>query len=78
MDASAPLLITSRQVRMARAALGWSAPDLAKKAGVSRNTVLRFENTEETHLSTVTALQTALEAAGIEFVWKDGKQGVLI
>ena len=63
---------------MARAGLGWTAPQLAEKAGVSRNTVLRFETTEETHLSTVTALQAALEEAGVEFIWKDGKQGVLI
>jgi transcriptional regulator with XRE-family HTH domain len=36
--------MTAVQCRMARASLGWSAQELAKKAGVGLNTVNRFES----------------------------------
>jgi DNA-binding XRE family transcriptional regulator len=32
------------QLRMARAAVGWGVRELAKKAGVTANTVTRIEN----------------------------------
>jgi transcriptional regulator with XRE-family HTH domain len=55
------------QVRMARAAVGWGVRELAKKAGVTANTVTRIENGSDAKQSTMDALQRALEAAGIEF-----------
>jgi transcriptional regulator with XRE-family HTH domain len=55
------------QLRMARAAVGWGVRDLAKKAGVTANTVTRIENGADAKQSTIDALQRALEAAGVEF-----------
>ena len=52
---------------MARAAIGWGVRELAKKAGVTANTVTRIENGADAKQSTIDALQRALEAAGIEF-----------
>lgn len=61
------------QVRMARAALRWSLEDLAKAAGVHRNTISNFET--ERYAGSEEALQAiraALEAAGIEFIPENG------
>lgn len=53
---------------MARAALRWSAADLASKAGVGYATVARYEAGGVAADSTVKALATALEAGGVEFI----------
>jgi transcriptional regulator with XRE-family HTH domain len=63
------------QLRMARAAIGWGVRELAKKAGVTANTVTRIENGADAKQSTIDALQRALEAAGIEFT-NGGQPGV--
>jgi transcriptional regulator with XRE-family HTH domain len=55
------------QLRMARAAVGWGVRELAKKAGVTANTVTRIENGADAKQSTIERLQSALEAAGVEF-----------
>ena len=60
------------QLKMARAAVGWGVRDLAKKAGVTANTVTRIENGADAKQSTVDRLQQALEAAGIEFIEENG------
>jgi transcriptional regulator with XRE-family HTH domain len=60
------------QVKMARAAVGWGVRDLAKKAGVTANTVTRIENGADAKQSTMDRLQQALEAAGVEFIDENG------
>jgi len=55
------------QLRMARAAVGWGVRELAKKAGITANTVTRIENGADAKQSTIDRLQRALEAAGVEF-----------
>jgi transcriptional regulator with XRE-family HTH domain len=55
------------QLRMARAAVGWSVRELAKRADVNANTVTRIENGADAKQSTMERLQRALEAAGVEF-----------
>jgi transcriptional regulator with XRE-family HTH domain len=60
------------QLKMARAAVGWGVRDLAKKAGVTANTVTRIENGADAKQSTMDRLQQALEAAGIEFIEENG------
>jgi transcriptional regulator with XRE-family HTH domain len=60
------------QLRMARAAVGWGVRELAKKAGVTANTVTRIENGADAKQSTVERLQNALEAAGVEFIAENG------
>lgn len=64
-----PTMITARQIRAARALLGWSQQQLADKAIVSFNAVTRLERSEvDLRLSTITAVQKALTDAGVEFV----------
>jgi transcriptional regulator with XRE-family HTH domain len=60
------------QLKMARAAVGWGVRDLAKKAGVTANTVTRIENGADAKQSTMDKLQHALEVAGIEFMDENG------
>jgi transcriptional regulator with XRE-family HTH domain len=58
------------QLKMARAAVGWGVRELAKKAGVTANTVTRIENGADAKQSTMD--RRALEAAGIEFIQENG------
>jgi transcriptional regulator with XRE-family HTH domain len=60
------------QVKMARAAVGWGVRELAKRAGLTANTVTRIENGADAKQSTMDRLQQALEAAGIEFIEENG------
>ena len=62
---------TSEQIKMARAALGWSIEVLAKKTSISSRTIKRIEATSG--LSNATAanlklIKQTLEHAGIEFI----------
>jgi transcriptional regulator with XRE-family HTH domain len=68
-------MITRIQMRMARAALGWGVRDLAQAAGVSPNTVSRFENGAGARVDTLVHLQDVLERAGVVFVAADEKAG---
>ncbi|WP_354199880.1 helix-turn-helix domain-containing protein [Aquamicrobium terrae] len=66
-------MISSEQCRGARAMLGWSQGQLADEAAVSRATVVDFERgTRVPHRNNVTAIQRALEAAGIVFIPDNG------
>ena len=60
------------QLKMARAAVGWGVRELAKKAGVTANTVTRIENGADAKQSTMDRLQHTLEVAGIEFIQENG------
>jgi transcriptional regulator with XRE-family HTH domain len=60
------------QLKMARAAVGWGVRELAKKAGVTANTVTRIENGADAKQSTMDRMRQALEAAGIEFIQENG------
>jgi transcriptional regulator with XRE-family HTH domain len=66
------LSISPVQVRMARVALGFGVRELAEQAGVSTNTIARFERGEEIKVTTMEAVRTALEAAGVEFIAENG------
>jgi len=68
-------MMTRLQLRMARTALGWGVRDLADKAGVSPNTVSRFENGAGARVDTVVHLQEVLERAGVIFVAADEVAG---
>ena len=54
-------------MRMARAALGWGVRDLAERAGVTANTISRYENGADALGETLAKIQRALEAGGVEF-----------
>jgi predicted transcriptional regulator len=62
-------MVTPRQIRAARALLGWSQQQLADKAIVSLNAVARLERgTVDPRVSTVAAIEKTLVKAGIEFI----------
>lgn len=63
-------MISSRQIRAARALLGWSQAHLAEAAGVSAITVKRLEAAEEAfqaRFDTVMKIKAAVEGAGVVF-----------
>jgi transcriptional regulator with XRE-family HTH domain len=63
-------MLTSEQVRAARALLRWEQKDLAKASKVSLPSIQRLETKHgplAAQARTIDALQTALEAAGVEF-----------
>jgi len=66
-----PKPLTSRQIRAARALLGWTAENLAKKATLGLATIRRAELAADTTSMTAAnavAVRRALEAAGVEFI----------
>ena len=70
-DVGQPSPLTVEQIRMAKAALGWSNPMLAEKTGLHRNTLNRAENGEAKR-STLELLRHVFEAAGLEFIPENG------
>jgi ribosome-binding protein aMBF1 (putative translation factor) len=61
--------MTPEQSRAARAWLDWSQSELAAKASLSLSTVRDFEKGRRVPIvKNLTAMQAALEAAGISFV----------
>ena len=65
------IILTTAQIRGARAMLGWTAADLANQSGVAVSTIRRIEvqtGQPDCHQRTVMDIQRAFEAAGIEFL----------
>jgi transcriptional regulator with XRE-family HTH domain len=61
-------MFTPQTCRAARALLDWSQPELAKRAGIGRSTVINFEKGHRaTAPANADAMERALRAAGIEF-----------
>ena len=73
-------MITSRQVRAARALLGWTQETLADKALVALTALKRLESENDLPVREDTRYQVAkaLEASGIVFLDSDRGQGVLL
>ena len=64
-------MITSGQIKAARALVGMTATRLAELSGVAYTTVVRMESSDgipSGQVKTLDALQKALEEAGIEFI----------
>lgn len=71
-------LTFNRQLRAARALIGWEQDKLAQKAGIAVNTVRRmeaFDGDIRCNTLTLRKVQVALEKAGIEFL-NHGEPGV--
>src|SRR5260370_41835776 len=69
------LKVSIRQVKAARALLGWSQDDLAKHSGVSVPTIKRLEAADGDiggRVETGEALVAALQEAGVEFIPENG------
>jgi transcriptional regulator with XRE-family HTH domain len=73
-------MLSSAQIRAARALLRWSAQDLADGSGVGVATIRRIElaaGVPSSNARTLEHLRIALEAAGVEFVGTpDDRPGV--
>lgn len=68
-------LLTSAQIRAARALIRWSADDLAKHSALSVATIRRAELTVESTAMTQAnniAVRRALEEAGVKFIDENG------
>lgn len=65
--------MNATQCKMARVATGLGLRELAVLADVSPNTLSRLERGEELKPSTVAAIRTALESAGVIFVSENGE-----
>jgi transcriptional regulator with XRE-family HTH domain len=67
--------VSIRQIKAARALLGWSQGDLARAADVSVPTIKRLEASEGLlggRSETGEKIQKALQAAGVEFIAENG------
>lgn len=74
-------MISSDQIRAAKAILRWSGEELAQRAGVSLSTIRRVESSEgvpETqNMKTLVSIKRALEDGGVEFIGTpDDRPGV--
>jgi len=64
-------LITSGQIKAARAMLGLTVAEMAKLAGIGFTTMVRLESADGVpagNVKTLTAVKSAIEKAGIEFI----------
>ncbi|NDE90242.1 MAG: XRE family transcriptional regulator [Alphaproteobacteria bacterium] len=69
-------MISSRQIKAARALLGWTQTELAKAAGLHLNAITKIENEScEPRSGTLDRIQRSCEIAGIKF---RGQRGVEI
>lgn len=73
-------MITSGQIRAARALLNWSRADLSKESGIGLSALMRMETADGVpggHVKTLEAVQNTFEKAGIEFIGApDSQAGV--
>ncbi len=74
-------MITSDQVRAARAYLKWKQSDLATRSGLSEETIKRIEKLGgpliSVNVSTIHAIVGAFTSAGIEFINTSDREGVV-
>jgi transcriptional regulator with XRE-family HTH domain len=69
-------MTTPAQIRMARAALGWSVRQLYDASGVAESTILRFESGKGgMQTGTLQRVCEALEAQGVIFIAADANAG---
>ncbi len=69
------LKVSIRQIKAARALLGWSQGDLSRASGVSDPTIKRLESRDGVlggRNETGERIRAALEAAGVEFIPENG------
>ncbi|MGK9198984.1 helix-turn-helix domain-containing protein [Sinorhizobium meliloti] len=66
-------MITPAQIKAARAMLDWKQTDLAAAAGLSEMSVKNVEKGQkDSRMSTIQAIRSALESAGIIFIDQNG------
>jgi predicted transcriptional regulator len=75
MERKSILKVSVRQIKAARALLGWSQEELALAAAISMPTIKRLESQQGTlggREETVSKIQSALEKGGIQFIEENG------
>jgi transcriptional regulator with XRE-family HTH domain len=65
-------MLTREQVKIARAALNWSADRLAEMAGVNADTIRQYEDGADPIGGTLMKMRRAFEAAGLAFTAEGG------
>lgn len=66
-------MIDAKQIRAARAILRWNQEDLAERSGISLQTIKNTENERSLpHASSMDAIQSCFEIAGVEFLDRSG------
>jgi transcriptional regulator with XRE-family HTH domain len=69
-------MITAKQIRAGRALLGWTAQELATKAGTSIDAVQRLETEKvaiaKARVGTIQKIEGALADAGVDFLNGNG------
>jgi transcriptional regulator with XRE-family HTH domain len=69
-------VMTSLQLKLARTALRLGVRELAKAAGVSPSTIMRFESGKSgLHSSTMERIQKVLEDGGVTFLGAENNAG---
>ena len=71
-------MITSHQIRAARALIGWSQRELAERAEVGVATVRRIEGMPAYvagNIHTIMSIKTALEIGGVVFIEQTDSRG---
>ena len=69
-------MLTCNQIRMSRAALGWSISELSERSLVSVSTIKRLETEDGFKKATeanLRLIRETLQAAGIEFIGDTGE-----
>lgn len=64
-------MITSGQIKAARALLNWTVQELADRSGIGFTTVVRMEASDgipASQVKTLDAVRKVLEKSGIEFI----------
>ena len=73
-------MVTSGQIRAARALLDWTRSELSERSGVGISALMRFESADGVpsgNIKTIDAVKKALEEAGVEFIGTpDSQAGV--
>ena len=65
-------MLSGRQCRVARAALGWSVAELARQTGLSEKAIQKFEaEAVDARMSTVKSIERAFTKNGVEPVTID-------
>jgi transcriptional regulator with XRE-family HTH domain len=72
-------MLTSEQIRAARALLGWKQEELARKAGIGLATIQRLERGRGplmAHVSTALKIEEAFNRAGVILIANDIEGGL--
>jgi len=65
------MALTPKQIKAARALLGWNVDKLAEQTGVHRNTIINMEKGQVSG-PVMAAAKVAMETGGVQFIERNG------